>query len=88
MTFREWFAASPLASWLRVFAAVILSAAVADWATKGTIDFGSWQVWVISALVSALPTAVRYLNPSDVEFGRGSWRDDRFDVWLEDDEDE
>jgi hypothetical protein len=30
---------------------------------------------------------MRYLNPADVEFGRGSWRDDRFDVWLEDEED-
>ncbi len=34
MTFREWFATSPLASWLRVFGAVILSAAVADWSTS------------------------------------------------------
>jgi len=83
MTFREWFATSPLASWLRVFGAVILSAAVADWSTKGTIDFGSWQVWVISALVSGLPTLLRFFNPADVEFGRGSWRDDRFDIWAD-----
>jgi hypothetical protein len=82
MTFREWFAASPLASWLRVFSAVIISAAIADWSTKGTIDLGAWQTWVIAGLV----TAMRYLNPSDVEFGRGSWRDDRFDVWLEDED--
>ena len=86
MTFREWFATSPLASWLRVFAAVILSAAVADWSTKGAIDFGSWQVWVISALVSVLPTAMRYLNPSDVEFGRGSITFEPFDIWDDDEE--
>ena len=88
MTFKEWFAGSPVASWLRVFGAVILSAAVADWSTKGAIDFASWQVWVISACASALPTALRYLNPNDVEFGRGSWRQDRFDVFLEEDDDE
>ena len=87
MTFREWFATSPLASWLRVLAAVILSAAVADWSTKGTIDLGAWQAWVIAGLVSALPTAMRFLNPEDIEFGRGSWRSDRFDVFLEEDED-
>jgi hypothetical protein len=29
---------------------------------------------------------MRYLNPADVEFGRGSWRDDRFDVWADEDE--
>jgi hypothetical protein len=29
---------------------------------------------------------MRYLNPADVEFGRGSWRDDRFDVWTDEDE--
>jgi hypothetical protein len=86
MTFKEWFATSPLASWLRVFGAVILSAAVADWSTKGSIDLGAWQTWVIAGLVSALPTAMRYLNPSDVEFGRGSWRDDRFDIWADEDE--
>lgn len=83
MTFREWFATSPLASWLRVFAAVILSAAVADWSTKGSIDLGSWQTWVIAGLVSALPTALRWLNPSDVEFGRGTIDFQPFDVWDE-----
>ncbi len=86
MTFREWFATSPLASWLRVFGAVILSAAIADWSTKGTIDLSAWQTWVIAGLVSALPTAMRYLHPADVEFGRGSWRDDRFDIWADEDD--
>lgn len=88
MNFREWFATSPLASWLRVFGAVILSAAVADWSTKGSIDLGAWQTWVIAGLVSALPTAMRYLNPNDVEFGRGSWKADVIDLFLEDDDDE
>ena len=83
MTFRDWFAGSPIASWLRVFAAVILSAAVADWSTKGSIDLGSWQTWVIAGLVSALPTALRWLNPSDVEFGRGTIDFQPFDVWDE-----
>jgi hypothetical protein len=29
---------------------------------------------------------MRYLNPADVEFGRGSWRDDRFDIWADEDD--
>ena len=88
MTFREWFASSPLASWLRVFGAVIISAAIADWSTKGTIDLGAWQTWVIAGLVSALPTAMRFLNPADIEFGRGAQLVDfePFDVWDEEDE--
>ena len=84
MNFNEWFATSLLASWLRVFAAVIISAAVADWATKGSIDLGAWQTWVIGGLVSTLPTLLRWLNPSDVEFGHGSPKDEWTNIWEKD----
>jgi hypothetical protein len=82
MNFTEWFATSPLASALRVFVAIVLAAAIADWSTKGTIDFGAWQTWVIAALVSAVPVITRWLNPYDPAFGRGSTAEDsRFDVF-------
>jgi len=82
MTFAEWFSTSPVASALRVFVAIILAAAVADWSTAGTINFASWQTWVIAGAVSALPVITRWLNPYDPAFGRGSTADDtRFDVF-------
>ena len=85
-TFADWFARSPLASALRVFLAVALSMAVADWVANGTINLGAWQTWVIAALASAVPTVLRWLNPHDIEFGRGAQLVDfePFDVWDED----
>ena len=87
-TFADWFPPSPLASALRVFLAVALSMAVADWVANGTINLTSWQTWVIAALASAVPTVLRWLNPQDIEFGRGAQVVDfePFDVWGEEDE--
>ena len=84
-TFADWFARSPLASALRVFLAVALSMAVADWVASGSINLTSWQTWVIAALASAVPTVLRWLNPADIEFGRGAQVVDfePFDVWDE-----
>lgn len=87
MDFKEWFATSPLASALRVFVSILLAAAVADWVTAGSINFGAWQTWVIAGLVSAVPVVTRWLNPNDIAFGRGSqpWKDDINDIWDDDD---
>ncbi len=87
-TFADWFARSPLASALRVFIAVALSMAVADWVANGSINLAAWQTWVIAALASAVPTVLRWLNPQDIEFGRGAQVVDfePFDVWDEEDE--
>ena len=84
-TFQTWFAQSPLASSLRVFVAIIASMALADWVSKGTIDFGAWQTWVIAALASAVPPLLRWINPQDLEFGRGALYDSPFDVFEDDD---
>lgn len=70
MTFGQWFATSPVASILRTFAAVMLSLAVADWATAGALSLTNWQTWVIGALASSLPTILRALNPADGAYGR------------------
>ena len=84
-TFADWFARSPIASAARVFAAVVLTLAVTQWVTNGSIDFAAWQTWVIAALASVVPTITRWLNPADVEFGRGASfvSFQPFDIWDE-----
>jgi hypothetical protein len=85
-TFTDWFARSPLASAVRVFAAVVITLAVAQWTANGSIDFASWQTWVIAALASSVPMVLRWLNPEDVEFGRGAIEFEPFDIWGDDDD--
>ena len=79
--FAEWFAASPLASSLRVFVAIVATMAITDWSTKGTIDMTAWQTYVIAGLVSAVPVITRWLNPADPAFGRRAGVTDRFDIF-------
>lgn len=67
--FELWFASSPLASFLRHFLAILIAQAVAEFAKAGTFDFSNYQVWVIAALVSAVPPLLRYLNPEDTLIG-------------------
>ena len=85
-TFADWFARSPLASALRVFIAVVITMALAQWTTTGSFDFTAWQTWVIAALASAVPPILRWLNPQDVEFGRGAIDFTPFDIWGDEDE--
>lgn len=85
-SFEEWFATSPLASALRVFVAVVVTLAVTQWVTNGTIDFAAWQTWVIAALASSISPVLRWLNPSDVEFGRGAITFEPFDVWADEED--
>ena len=82
--FQEWFATSPLASVARVFVAILLTLAVADWVSSGSINFGAWQTWLISAVAACLPTITRWLNPADIEFGRGTFDVQPFDIFDED----
>jgi hypothetical protein len=87
-SFQEWYATSPLASTARAFTAIILTLAVADWVSSGSINFGAWQTWVISAVAACLPMITRWLNPADIEFGRGSFTTSPFDIFGDEDEDE
>lgn len=70
--FLEWLATSPIATFAKIFVATILGAAVADWSGAGDISFADWKVWVIAALVAAIPTLVNWLNPQFTLYGRGS----------------
>ena len=67
--FLEWFASSPVASFLRTFAAILVASAVSDFAKVGAIDLSNYQAWIIAALVAAVPVLTRWLNPSD-QLGR------------------
>jgi len=69
--FGNWFAKSPIASFFRTFAAVMLSLAVADWGAAAQIGFANWRTWVLGALVAAVPVIIRALNPEDTAFGSG-----------------
>lgn len=68
----EWLAASPLGTAFKTFVAVVLGAAVADFASDGSISLGNWQTWVIAGLVSAVPVVVNWLNPADARYGKGA----------------
>jgi hypothetical protein len=70
--FLQWFADSPLASALRVAIAYIVGTMVAEFAKVGTFDFTNWKSWLIGALVVAIPPILRWLNPADTAFGKGS----------------
>jgi hypothetical protein len=65
----DWLAVSPLASAAKVFVAIVLAFAVADFARSGSIDFANWQTWVIAGLGAAVPV-VDWLNPNDDRYGR------------------
>lgn len=69
MKLAQMLATHPLGMAFKTFLAVLLAAAVGDWATHGAISLGNWQTWVIAALVSALPVVVNYLNPADTRVG-------------------
>lgn len=84
--FQEWFATSPVASWLRTFAAIILAMFIADGADIFAVDAADLKLWVAAALSASLPAVVRWLNPADYAFGHGAIPDDRFDVFADEDE--
>jgi len=82
----SWFATSPIASALRVFAATMIALALAAWVESGTITVSNWETWLIAALASSVPVILRALNPSDGVYGVNSHNDyEPFDV-FEDDE--
>jgi uncharacterized RDD family membrane protein YckC len=68
--FGKWFAASPIASFIRSFIATLITVAFADWSSDGVISFANWQSWLVAAGAAALPVLIRWLNPQDSGFGR------------------
>jgi len=68
--FLKWFATSPLAAFCRVFASVVIGAAVADFTKVSQFDFANWQTWLIAGLIAASSVLMRWLNPQDEAFGK------------------
>ncbi len=84
MTFKEWFATSMIASWLRTFVAIIVAMFIADGADIFAVDANDLRAWLAAGFAAVLPLIVRFLNPDDTQFGYGSASDDRFDVFEDD----
>ena len=88
MSFADWFATSPIASWLRTFVAIVIAMFIADGADLFAVDATDLRGYLAAAFAAVLPAVVRWLNPADAEFGRGSIVFEPFDVWDEDEDDE
>ena len=65
----KWFASSPVASFLRVLLATVLTLAVVDFTKLGYIDLAKWKIWLAVAFTSSAPTLIRWINPQDTAFG-------------------
>jgi len=63
MSLLEWFATSPIASFLRVFGAGVLG-----WVLINADSIEAHPAIVIG-LVSALPVLISWLNPADPRYG-------------------
>lgn len=88
MTFADWFATSPIASWVRTFVAIVVAMFIADGADVFAVDATDLRAFLAAGFCATLPAVVRYLNPADVEFGRGAIQFTPFDVWGDEDEDD
>ena len=68
----SWLAANPFASFIRAFIATLLTLALADWTSAASVSFDDWKSWVIAALAASVPVIIRWINPQDTAYGKGS----------------
>ena len=59
-----------LKSWVKVFAATILSLFLADGGDVFSVDMGDLRVYLAAGVAAILPLVITYLDPSDSRFGR------------------
>jgi len=86
--FWDWFARSPLASFLRTFIAIVLAMFLADGADVFAVDSTDVRTWIAAGFAAALPTVIRAINPVDTAFGNGTGvTADVHDVFGTDDKD-
>lgn len=59
-----------LKSWVKVFAATILSLFLADGGDVFSVDMGDLRVYLAAGVAAILPLVITWLDPSDTRFGR------------------
>ena len=59
-----------LKSWVKVFAATILSLFLADGGDVFSMDMGDLRVYLAAGVAAILPLVITWLDPSDTRFGR------------------
>lgn len=59
-----------LKSWLKVFAATVLSMFLADGGDVFAVDWADLRTWIAAGVASVLPLIITWLDPSDTRFGR------------------
>jgi hypothetical protein len=59
-----------LKSWLKVFAATVLSLFLVDGGDVFAVEFADQRTWLAAGLASVLPLVITWLDPTDTRFGR------------------
>jgi len=59
-----------LKSWVKVFAATVLSLFMADGGDVFTVNWADLRTWLAAGVASVLPLIITWLDPSDTRFGR------------------
>lgn len=57
-------------SWIKVFAATILSLFLADGADVAGVGLDEVRTWIAAGVASILPLIITWLDPADSRFGR------------------
>lgn len=59
-----------LKSWVKVFAATVLSLFMADGGDVLAVNWADLRTWLAAGIASVLPLVITWLDPSDTRFGR------------------
>ena len=59
-----------LKSWMKVFAATVLSLFLADGGDVFSVDWADVRTYVAAGVASVLPLIITWLDPNDPRFGR------------------
>lgn len=59
-----------LKSWIKVFAATVLSLFLADGGDVFGVDWSDVRTYVAAGVASVLPLVITWLDPTDPRFGR------------------
>lgn len=59
-----------LKSWMKVFAATVLSLFLADGGDVFSVDWADLRTYLAAGVASVLPLIITWLDPNDPRFGR------------------